>query len=304
MTSSIQDASTFWHPLGASADWDFPDDQQTGSDPSDIVGNATSPAFYHAFYDGGTDSATNATDGEIGFRVRMGGSNLNKGAPQPFDNFLFIGIDVGHVAAGETDADPSKIDIFVGLDTKNNTNPTIGFYDPGTGANTGPSTTTIGNVISVAGANPVTPAPVVVGGNFDWNLARNLDSGITSALDQNTANDANVDGGKDKNNLDADDYFLSFKFDLIELKNALIELGIADFDDRTTMAYIMGTSEQSNAFNQDINGVNGLNDPRTWDELGAITGSSGPQAIPEPAAYAALFGLLALGFAANRRRQR
>ena len=38
------------------------------------------------------------------------------------------------------------------------------------------------------------------------------------------------------------------------------------------MRYVMGTASQANAFNQDLNGVNGgVNSSLTWAELGAIT---------------------------------
>ena len=56
-----------WISLGAN--YDFPDDQQTGDPASDIVGSAASPGFFTAFDNAGTPSLT---DGSIGFRSNLG----------------------------------------------------------------------------------------------------------------------------------------------------------------------------------------------------------------------------------------
>src|SRR5678816_4288666 len=48
---------------------DYSDDQQTGIPEADIVGDLLNPAFYTRFDDAGTPSLT---DGNIGFRVRVG----------------------------------------------------------------------------------------------------------------------------------------------------------------------------------------------------------------------------------------
>src|SRR5262245_53686359 len=48
---------------------DYSDDQQTGIPEADIVGDLLNPALYTRFDDAGTPSLT---DGNIGFRVRVG----------------------------------------------------------------------------------------------------------------------------------------------------------------------------------------------------------------------------------------
>ena len=87
---------------------DFPTDEQATDDRSDIVGDPNNPALYKAFYDGGTDSAINATDGEMAFRIRMGGT---KGNDDIFGALMFIGLDAGEDSSGD-------IDLFIGLNDK------------------------------------------------------------------------------------------------------------------------------------------------------------------------------------------
>jgi len=104
---------------------DFADDQGTGQDEADIVGNLTHAAFYTAFDDAGTPSLT---DGMLGFRVRLG-SDKN---PAGFTKSALIGID------GNNDG---ALDLFALVD--NNGGNQIAIYNTGSGLNTSPANTSI-----------------------------------------------------------------------------------------------------------------------------------------------------------------
>jgi hypothetical protein len=96
---------------GPSADWtavpyltapDYPDDESTGADEADLVGDPLHPAIYTAFDDAGTPSLT---DGSLAFRMRLG-TDEN---PDGFKHVAVIGLDVDQNAA---------IDILLVVDNK------------------------------------------------------------------------------------------------------------------------------------------------------------------------------------------
>src|SRR5947209_4041180 len=75
--------TTSWTPVQYSNSTPDPsNDQQTGSSEGDVVGNGSHPSFYTMFGDAGTPSTT---DGEIGFRIRLG-ADVN---PAGFKTALF-----------------------------------------------------------------------------------------------------------------------------------------------------------------------------------------------------------------------
>jgi hypothetical protein len=104
---------------------DYVNDEQTGINESDLVGSAVgvSPvqtAFYFR-YDGPSN--------QVGFRVRVDGDSN----PPGYTGAIWVGFLF--------DANDS-IDLFAGYINKGAAN-RVGFYNPGTGANVSPSTTTI-----------------------------------------------------------------------------------------------------------------------------------------------------------------
>lgn len=252
--------TTAWTAVGfTGAAPDWADDQGTGHAEADIVGDLSHPAFYTAFDDAGTSSLT---DGMLGFRIRLGADQNPPG--------------FGHVAAVGIDANlDGALDVFVLVRNSGNPN-RIAIYNAGSGANTSPSTTSI----SGTGLEYAETAS-----NYDW-------SPVTVTIDPSaTLLDVDGDGAVDR--------FLSFAVPLQDLVNRLALLGISGVDQNTPLQYVIGTSTQANALNQDLGGPNGgTNSSSTWAVLGAtsLVYSASPTPVPEPGtAFLLGAGLLGLG---------
>jgi hypothetical protein len=245
---------------------DAPNDHQTGISEGDIVGNNTGdPAILTNFDDNGTPGVL--TDGYVAFRVRLG-----EDKPQPGFTFFFgVGMDAN------TDG---VIDLFLGVDNNSGGPPDqIGIFNPGTGANTSPSTTSIVATPLVSYAE--------TGANYDFSPVTTIDP-----LETNTDLDA---GGKE-------DYYHTFVVPFGDIVTELGLLGIT-FDENSTVQYVFGTSTQSNALNQDLGGPDGgTNSIETWEQLGAISleYSASGTPVPEPST-ALLLGLGLVSLAAARR---
>lgn len=244
---------------------DYFNDQQTGNGDADIVGNSQNAAFYVDFNDLGTSSLT---DGTWYARVRLGSDRPQAGT---FDNNLFIGIDANADGA---------LDLFVGVDNQG-ANTRLAIWDPGTGANTSPSTTSI-----------VSPAQFYTGQNAaNYNF-----SPVSVALDPTiTSFDLDGDGNID--------WFLSFALDFSAIVAQMQAVAGLTIDQTTTVRYVLATSNTDNALNQDLNGANGqIGSSLTWQQLGVI---SNPMAIgfsiPEPHAFALLAGMTLFVLSTRRR---
>ncbi len=248
------------------------DDQQTGNRDSDIVGNAAHPAFYVKFDDLGTASRT---DGLFYMRVRVGSDRPQAGT---FDNVLLVGIDANQDAA---------LDLFVGVDNQgSNTN--LSIWDPGTGANTSPATTSI--------ISPPAYAELQTASNYDF-------SAVTSTNDP-TASSFDVDADGDN------DYFLSLRLDFAQIVAEMNAIAGIAIDESTSVNYVLATSNNDNSLNQDMNGADGgVGSSLTWSQLGVFSNSfsMNPAFIPEPGAVAfsglmSLFLLVGWGFRRRRRQ--
>jgi len=267
----VADDNTDWtaiaYPIVTTPD--DPNDHQTGIPEGDIVGNNTGdPAILTNFDDNGTPTVFD--DGYIGFRVRVGADK----PPAGFTSFFGVGMDAN------TDGD---IDLFLAVDNQpSGGGNQIGIFNPGTGANTSPDTTTIITtpLVSYAENDPIYD-------NYDF-------SGVTTIdpLETNTDLDG---GGKE-------DYYLTFVVPFGDVVTQLGILGIT-FDENSTVQYVFGTSTQTNALNQDLAGPNGgITSSLAWDELGAISleYSASGTPVPEPST-ALLLGLGLVSLAAVRR---
>ena len=245
-------------------------DQQTGGGEGDIVGNLSHPSAYTAFGNAGTPSLT---DGTIGFRVRVGADSN----PPGFDGALMVGIDANRDGA---------LDLFIGVNNSGS-QAIIAIWNPGTGLNISPSTTTIGNTALVSYAE--------TSANYSY-------TAVTLSIDPSvgTATDINADG---KN-----DYFLSFSVPFNDVVAQLAARGITGFTEDTPLSYVVATSTQGNSLNQDLNGVPKTYDPASgWAALGANSNtisSSGVYAVPEPGTGALLLSAAACGAIRSRPRKR
>ncbi len=272
VTAPISDWNEVMYP-GVTPD--FSDDQQTGISEADIVGNATGdPAFLIWFDDLGT---ADPTDGYMGFRVRLGADKN----PPGFEHFFGVGFDVAD-SLGVLDG---AIDLFVGVDFSGNPDQ-LGIYDPGTGSNTSPSTTSIVSTPLVS----YTPGSVPGDPTYD-----NYDfSGVSS-----------IDGGAVNSDLDLDgkeDFYLTFVIPFADIV-AQLQAIFPDFDENTLIQLVIGTSTQSNALNQDLGGPDGgTNSTESWSALGAISEPvTSRMLVPEPGTGLLLaLGLVSL--ALGRRR--
>ena len=236
-------------------------------------GQCGNASLYTTFDDGGT--AGNLTDGEIGFRVRLAGD----ASPTGLKTVVWVGIDAN--------AD-GKVDLFAGAleDSK------IGYYPAGTGANTSPNTTSI---------NSGSPYFEVAVSTLNFNF-----SPVNATIDP-AASSFNLDGGSG-GGANHTDHFVSLKLSfasLVSAVNGLSLSGVGTFNQNSPLRFIAATSQQANALNQDLNGVNGgVNSTTTWTDLGGFTQAfsvDGVIAVPEPSSLVFLSSIgLLLGFRRSR----
>ena len=232
----------------------FPDpssDQQTGSSESDIVGNAAHPALYMRYSDGGFGSPIN---GYVAFRLRVGADLM----PSGYTGAAFVGVDANS---------DGKLDLFIGVNNQGSGNQ-IGLWNPGTGLNISPSTTSI--------ISPASVSYVEDGSSYSF-------TAVNSTIDPPALSfDLNADGNTDQ--------FLSFVVPFSAVVTAMRARGIASFDRDSPIRLLAATATQDNSLNQDLSGViGGINSSTTWEQLGALSevysiSSQGP--IPEPSTMA------------------
>lgn len=239
-------------------------DQQTGQGADDFAADATTPGFYQkAGTIGGVD--------HLLFRARF---DKFDGADQWGNGGNFgIGMDVNGDGA---------LDLVLMMSESsgnvNNRTRTLRWGDPGTGANTGPSTTTW---------------------TFPTQTATTLT--VNSTYDVTQAS-SNLNG--------TPDMFLSFAVSFQSLQAAVrayTPFTTFTMTYETRISYIAFTSTQDNSLNQDLFGTTGnVSSTLTWAQLGAITGPANAWGVvPEPATYAQVgtFMLAGLGLWWRRRRQ-
>ena len=262
MTVDVTSSTASWTPITYGSNHPDPSqDQQTGSTESDIVGDASHPSVYTAFGDAGTPSLT---DGTLGFRIRLGADQ----SPAGFKGALFVGIDANGDGA---------LDLFIGVNNAGSAD-TIGIWNPGTGANISPNTTSIVSAPLVA--------YTITALNYYWTAVNStIDPTVGSATDLN---------GDGKN-----DYFLTFSVPFADVVAQLAAKGIT-VTQNSAISYVVATATQANSLNQDLNGVGGTYDPNaTWSTLGVIsdpiTLAGNPPPIPEP--NTALLATIVIAFA-------
>jgi len=267
----LNSPTTDWYAITyvGSSRTDYLHDEQTGINESDLVGSAVgaSPvqtAFYFDY-----DPVSN----EIAFRVRVDGDSN----PPGFTGAIWVGFlfDTG-----------DSIDLFTGHIDKNSRNE-IGFYHPGTGSNTSPSTTSIDDDTPIY-------SEAATSSNFLWTAVTVGPSG----------NDPVSGGTNDIGGDGKTDYFATWKFPFSRLESAALAAGNHTITANSTFRFVVGTSEQSNSMNQDLNGISGnTTSSLTFSALGAVSPTVSPSGgiVPEPQTAAMLIGSLAFYFLAFRR---
>jgi hypothetical protein len=272
MTVDVTSPTTSWTPITYGSNHPDPaQDQQTGSTESDIVGDASHPSVYTAFGDSGTPSLT---DGVLGFRIRLGADQ----SPAGFKGALFAGIDANGDGA---------LDLFIGVNNSGSSD-MIGIWNPGSGANISPNTTSIVSAALVS--------YTITALNYNWTAVN-----ITIDPTVGTATDLNGDG---KN-----DYFLTFSVPFADVVAQLNAKGITGIHQNSTFSYVVATATQANSLNQDLNGVGGSYDGNaTWSTLGVISDplTAGGIPVPEPSAAmaSALVIAAAIAHCSSRRNAR
>jgi hypothetical protein len=246
-------------------------DQQTGSPEADIAGTVITTGFF-IWYDDDGSAAPNA--GTMGFRVRLGAD-----LPQPgqFNSAVFVGIDANGDGA---------LDLFVGADNRGSTD-LLKIWNAGSGANLSPSTT---SVSSPAGQKTYT----LTSANYHF-------APVSATIDPLTSSyDLNGDGNTD--------FLLSFTIPFADIVSEASRLRGMTITRDTPLRYVIMTSQQDNAFNQDLGGVQGgVNSASTWSQLGAVSTPMTPEgsAVPEPdGKLTGIAGLAAILAGVWRRRPR
>ena len=258
----INSPSTTWTPvLYANNNPDPSKDQQTGSAEGDIVGNALNPSVYTTFGNANTPSLT---DGTLAFRIRLGADV----SPGGFKTAMFVGIDANSDGA---------LDLFLGVNNSGSAN-TVGIWDPGTGLNISPSSTTIVSTPLMSYGITAT--------NYSWMQ-------VTATNDPN-ATSFDIDGGGPGET----DFFLSYSIPFADIVAQLATNGITGFNENSTMSYVVSSATQANSLNQDLNGVAGsVNSSLTWAQLGVQSNPMTPAGIavvPEMDSMLGIVGLLAV----------
>lgn len=255
----IASPTTTWTPvLYANNNPDPSKDQQTGSAEGDIVGNALNPSVYTTFGNAGTPSLT---DGTLAFRIRIGADM----SPGGFKTALFVGID------GNSDG---ALDLFLGINNSGAAN-TIGIWDPGSGLNVSPSTTTLVSTPLVSYA--------MTAANYSWTQ-------VTATNDPKaTSFDLDAGGPTEP------DFFLSYSIPFADIVAQLAANGIVGFNENSTMSYVVATATQANSLNQDLNGVAGsVNSSLTWSQLGVQSNAMTPAGVAVVPEMESAFGIIGL----------
>jgi hypothetical protein len=258
---------------------DTQNDQQTGQHTDDYVGDAT---HYGMMQKAGTMTVNSVTSDYVMWRFR-------------FDDYAGadkFGGNGGNVGLGLDLDGNGSVDVMMvmseGSGNVTNRTRTVYFGTPGTGANTGPSTTT-------------------------WTIDTNQATAINLTVNSTYDLVATTDGFNFANTQDS---WLTFGISFANMQAGIRAYAGAAFsnyvyDYNAKISYIAFTSTQVNALNQDLFGAdktaltNGTTaNTATWADLGAITPAIDAFGrVPEPATYAQLGALLlAGGWIAYRRR--
>ena len=229
LTSSNTDLSI----LQLGTRFDYITDTQSNAKDTDLVGDATNPLLL-----GGYDNASDT----MYFRVRIGNPTMVKEGTTyvpRFTGMVFLGVDVN----GD-----GKLDLMIGVDGRNSGLGVV-MYDPGTGTNDSPSTTSITNQTA---AYSLTSGQRAV--TYD---TANLASGDTAGTYQyklinSGATDIGTTGGTDA--------YLTFKVPLSAIQTRLNTVGGGrstplTYNESDPIRFALFTATQNNSINGDVGGI-------------------------------------------------
>ncbi len=203
---------TAWTALLKGARFDYYADTQAQKAGTEIVGNATHASMYFNYDDNGTSGTV--SDDVLSLRIRIGDETKSSHSA-----YIFVGIDANN---------DGVLDAFISSGSGN-----IGIWDPGSGSNTSPNTTTIAGSPAYSYAN----------------TASNYNFAVVS-----TTNDGDWDGNNDINTDSKTDVFVSFAVPIVDLAAKLATHSIT-FTDTTPLRFVSLTATQTNSLNSDFNGV-------------------------------------------------
>lgn len=269
--------------------WALPDvnaDQQTGSGYDDLVGDVTTPMIQQKT---GTLNGANVVLYRVRLRVFSAENDWANGGN------LGLGMDLD----GNNTVD------LIGMVEQSSNATTLNFTwgTPGMNANTSPSTTDYTPIVASA---------------TDFTTYTSGTPNPTTATWWYTPTTDAVDFGGEGGGASGNDAWMTFAISYASFNTAIDNYTSAafkasafgmnlDFDASTQINTVVFTSQQSNAFNQDIGGVDGYVAATTFESMNAFVSVSAdgtPAPVPEPSTYAQLGVLLMAGLGLKLRRRR
>ncbi len=239
-TIDLSGSSINWDPVLVATEFDYDDDTQANKDGLDLVGDNDHPMLYTKYDSKGGGSES---DDEIGFRIRIGEGKDN----------------VAYFIAVDANAD-GAIDLLLSAD-KRNGGKGISIWEPGSGANNSPATTSF-----------TEPSSQITYDISSSNYSFDAVNGTTDPA----ATDTDMDDGRS-----GTDYFVSFKLPFADFQSEMQRIAGISITKDSSMQYALITSTQDNAINGDIGGTSGnSSSTMTYAELGVWSGTLTPSTPP------------------------
>ncbi|MFZ9793542.1 MAG: beta strand repeat-containing protein, partial [Gemmataceae bacterium] len=268
VTPAIVDlsGSTGWTPIMIGATKDYPNDSLALAPDTDIIADGTHGSLYTAFDDNNTPGTA---DDSLVFRMRIN----NPTSTTNFAGVAIVGMDANM---------DGRVDIFMAVDGRNN-GQAIRLFDPGTGLNTSPSTTS---------TSPLPVGFLPNNGVYPFSASNYSIDAVSSTSDPNWNGQTDgLNGYTDGKN----DAFISWRLPIADLSTVLAKpspvdragnygprgvTGIAGFNKDTVVQYVNFTQTQTGPINGDLNGA-----PRNYDgafTFSALGASTAPMSASNP----------------------